>query len=180
MDVAEALVASRGFNAFSYADIAPVLGVSKASLYHHFPTKSDLGLQLVLRFTRNTVEALQEIEEFHSSSLIKLREYARLYEDSLKENKMCLCGILAAEHETLSKPMQNAINRFFEIHENWLEQILKAGRNSGELDYQGNAGKHAQMILASLQGALLVAKSQCSPERISTVSSHLIESYRSR
>jgi AcrR family transcriptional regulator len=47
LDVAEALGQTRGFNGFSYADIAVQLGVTKASLHYHFPSKSDLGRALV-------------------------------------------------------------------------------------------------------------------------------------
>ena len=39
LDIAERLVQTRGFNAFSYADIAAALHVTKATLHYHFPTK---------------------------------------------------------------------------------------------------------------------------------------------
>lgn len=180
LDVAEAIVRSRGFNAFSYADIAAQVGASKASLHHHFATKSDLGLELVTRFTGNVLHALREIDELHSSTLIKLREYARLYEGAMEDNQMCLCGMLAAEHETLSEDMQAAINSFFEGHEVWLEKVLLEGRKSGELSFEGDAKVHAQSIVSSFQGALLVAKSQRSMQRMNVVASHLVEGYRAK
>lgn len=40
---AQRLVQQRGFNGFSYADIADEVGIRKASLHHYFPTKTDLG-----------------------------------------------------------------------------------------------------------------------------------------
>src|SRR5215211_135610 len=43
LDLAERLVQTRGFNGFSYADIASELGLTKASLHYHFPTKAELG-----------------------------------------------------------------------------------------------------------------------------------------
>ena len=180
LDVAEAIVRSRGFNAFSYADIAAEVGASKASLHHHFATKSDLGLQLITRFTDNVLQAMSQINELHTSNLIKLREYARLYEGAMEDNQMCLCGMLAAEHETLSADMQTAINRFFDGHELWLEQVLIAGRETGELAYDGDPRVHAQAIVSSFQGALLVAKSRRSMERMSVVSSHLVDNYRAK
>ena len=39
LDVAERLVQVRGFNGFSYADVAAELGVTKASLHYHFPAR---------------------------------------------------------------------------------------------------------------------------------------------
>ena len=47
LDVAERLVQLRGYNAFSYADVAKAVGIRKASLHYHFATKGDLGLALV-------------------------------------------------------------------------------------------------------------------------------------
>ena len=180
LDIAEAIVRSRGYNAFSYADIASEIGVSKASLHHHFPTKSDLGLQLIVRFTDMFRGALQQIDEHHKSGLIKLREYARLFEGSLEENKMCLCGMLAAEHETLVEPMQAAINDYFKGHEKWIEAVLKSGKKNGELAYDGSARKHAHLIVSNLQGALMIAKSKRSKEHMTVVASQLIEIYRAR
>ena len=125
--VADSIVRSRGFNGFSYADIAGELGVSKASLHHHFPTKGDLGLALIDTFSVALNESLEEIDRLHASELVKLREYLRFYEASLEENKMCLCGMLAVEHETLTEPMRNAINQFFVEHETWLECVFEPG-----------------------------------------------------
>ena len=43
LDIAERLVQTRGYNGFSYADIAQALKVTKASLHYHYPAKADLG-----------------------------------------------------------------------------------------------------------------------------------------
>ena len=51
LDVAERLVQTRGFNGFSYADIAVQLGITKASLHYHFATKAELGRTLIARYT---------------------------------------------------------------------------------------------------------------------------------
>ena len=49
LDVAERLVQTRGFNGFSYADVASELDVTKASLHYHFPGKAELGQALIAR-----------------------------------------------------------------------------------------------------------------------------------
>ena len=124
LDVAEGIVRSRGYNAFSYADVASIVGLSKASLHHHFPTKADLGLELITRFEENVLEALAEIDKSDADNVTKLREYGATFEVSLLENKMCLCGMLAAEHETLSDEMQTAISVFFERNEAWVAGLV--------------------------------------------------------
>jgi TetR/AcrR family transcriptional repressor of nem operon len=52
LDIAEGLVQTRGFNNFSYADIATELGITKASLHYHFPGKAELGQAIVARYAK--------------------------------------------------------------------------------------------------------------------------------
>lgn len=178
--VGEKFARTRGYNGFSYADISREIGLSKATLHHHFATKADLGLKLIERFTSNDVAALQEIDRSTESNLTKLREYARFYEVSLHDNKMCLCGMFAAEHEALTDEMQHSIAEFFRINETWIETVLVAGKKAGEFDFRGNAAEHARLIVANLQGALLLSKSTNSLARMTAVASILIESYRAK
>ena len=50
LDVAERLAQVRGFNGFSYADIAAEVGITKAALHYHFASKADLGEALISRY----------------------------------------------------------------------------------------------------------------------------------
>jgi len=47
LDLAETLIQTRGYSAFSYQDIADSLGIRKASIHYHFPSKTDLGIAVV-------------------------------------------------------------------------------------------------------------------------------------
>src|SRR5438309_620198 len=100
LDVAERLVQSRGFNGFSYADVAAELGVTKASLHYHFPGKAELGEALINRYAGRFGEALQTIDLDGGDVHARLEAYAALYASVLREQRMCLCGMLAADYET--------------------------------------------------------------------------------
>src|ERR1700728_4433475 len=80
LDVAEHLAQTRGFNGFSYADIAVQLRVTKASLHYHFPSKAELGRALVERYHENFVAALAAIDRTVTSAPDKLKRYAGLYD----------------------------------------------------------------------------------------------------
>lgn len=84
--------------------------------------------------------------------------YATLYSDVLTGNRMCLCGMLAAEYQTLSDPMRDAVLRFFDNNEAWLERILTAGERAGTLKFSGSARDAARVIVSGLEGAMLVAR----------------------
>ena len=47
LDLAETLVRTRGYNGFSYRDLAEQIGIKTASIHYHFPTKGDLGEALI-------------------------------------------------------------------------------------------------------------------------------------
>src|SRR3954465_7311797 len=88
LDVAERLVQTRGFNGFSYADIAEALDVTKASLHYHFPSKADLGRRLIERYEKTFVAALKAIGAAGAAPREQLKRYVRIYADVLRENRM--------------------------------------------------------------------------------------------
>ena len=83
---------------------------------------------------------------------------ADLYLDVLRGHRMCLCGMMAAEYETLPLPMQDAVVRFFEENERWVACVLEQGRREGTLAFIGPPGEMAWMIVSGLEGAMLVAR----------------------
>ena len=158
LDVAERLVQVRGFNGFSYADIAAELQITKAALHYHFASKADLGEALITRYAERFSAALDAVDNDGTGAGAKLAAYARLYQRVLADRKMCLCGMLAAEYQTLPQPMQDAVIGFFDQNESWLESVLEQGRADGSLRLAGPARDTARMIVAGLEGAMLVAR----------------------
>jgi TetR/AcrR family transcriptional repressor of nem operon len=174
LDVAERLVQTRGFNGISYADIAAALGVTKASIHYHFPTKANLGERLIARYEETFTRALESIDARTSDPKKKLKEYARIYEDVLRENRMCLCGMLAAEHETLPPPMKARLGAFFDANEAWLVAVLEQGRAARSLAFDGRAVAKARMLVSSLEGAMLLARSYGQVARFTQVATQLL------
>jgi TetR/AcrR family transcriptional regulator, transcriptional repressor for nem operon len=174
LDVAERLAQTRGFNGFSYADIATELDVTKASLHYHFATKAVLGRALIARYHEVFARLLREIDEGVTSAVEKLRRYVTLYRGVLADERMCLCGMVAAEHATLPKAMQEEIRRFFTANEVWLAAVLEEGERDGELRLRGAALDVARLLLSALQGAMLVARSYRSVARFDVSAKQLL------
>jgi TetR/AcrR family transcriptional repressor of nem operon len=158
LDVAEALVQVRGFNGFSYADVADELQITKASLHYHFRGKAELGHALITRYATRFTDALRDIERDVAGAPAMLHAYVGLYRTVLERDRMCLCGILAAEYQTLPDAMREAITRFFEDNETWLTDVLARGQQDGSLSIEGPPCDTAQMIVGGLEGAMLVAR----------------------
>jgi TetR/AcrR family transcriptional repressor of nem operon len=176
LDVAEQLAQKRGFNGFSYADVAIELGVTKASLHYHFPSKAELGEALIDRYFDRFAELLEAARERYDDAPRRLAAYAELYAETLRGDRMCLCGMLAAEIETLPSPMRHAVVRFFDANEEWVEEILREGVEQDELRLAGNARDEARLFVSSLQGAVLVARPYGDPERFVRAAERLVAS----
>jgi TetR/AcrR family transcriptional repressor of nem operon len=158
LDVAERLVQVRGFNGFSYADIAAELHITKASLHYHFASKAELGEALISRYAARFADALARIDREIVDTGAKLDAYVDVYADVLQRKRMCLCGILAAEYPTLPPPMRGAVTRFFDDNETWLTVVLERGRADGSLSFEEPPGEAANMLVSGLEGAMLVAR----------------------
>jgi TetR/AcrR family transcriptional repressor of nem operon len=165
LDVAERLVQTRGFNAFSYADVAAELGITKPALHYHFAGKAELGEALLARYTERFREALQMIDTRRLGAARKLEAYADLYAQVLAQDRMCLCGMLAADYHTLPEPMRDAVISFFDHNETWLAGVIDQGRQNGGLQVDGASREVAQMIIGTLEGAMLVARTYRDPDR---------------
>ena len=176
LDTAERLVQTRGFNGFSYADVATELSVTKASLHYHFPSKAELGESLIDRYSERFARALDEIDAELDTPGVKLDAYAGLYAEVLRDQRMCLCGMLAAEFETLPSPMREAIIRFFDLNEAWLQGILAQGRREGTLSFSGTPRDAARSIIDGLEGAMLVARARGDLARFRSTARRLVAS----
>jgi TetR/AcrR family transcriptional repressor of nem operon len=177
LDIAERLVQTRGFNAFSYADIAAELHVTKASLHYHFPTKAELGRHLIDRYRTAFVAALDRIDRSGGDSNAKLRAYVQIYAEVLDDGRMCLCGMLAADYVTLPPTMKEAVRGFFDANEAWLAETLRSGRKKKELAFAGSPVAAAQALVGALEGAMLVARMHANPARFRSASRRLLAAY---
>ena len=158
LDVAERLVQQRGFNGFSYADIASELHVSKAALHYHFAGKAELGEALIARYSTSFAAALGALDNADFDAPAKLEGYARLYLDVLRNERMCMCGMLAAEYQTLPGTMQSAVRDFFNANESWLERVIEQGHREGTFRAGESARDVARAIVGGFEGAMLVAR----------------------
>lgn len=180
LDVAEQLVQTKGYNGFSYADIAAELGVTKASLHYHFSSKAELGRALIVRYEAVFGAALKAIDQQAAKPPEKLRQYVGLYDAVMRNDRMCLCGMLAAEYATLPSPMQEGLKRFFDMNERWLTTVLKHGRRSGSFLFKESANERARVLLGAIEGAMLVARSYGDSRRFQAAAEHVLEDLDAR
>lgn len=155
---AQRLVQQRGFNGFSYADVAQEVGIRKASLHHHFATKAALGAELIRSYAAQFDQELARIEATFPSAVARLQAYVAIYRTALEAGRICLCGMLATETLTLDAGMLPQLTRFFARNTEWLTEVLAQGKAQHAFAFEGTAADHARAILSTLQGAALICR----------------------
>jgi TetR/AcrR family transcriptional repressor of nem operon len=160
LDIAEALIQSRGFSAFSYQDIADALGIRKASIHYHFPSKTDLGVSVIDRYTERFGAALKAIasDETQPTSAMLEHYFVPYKTFSATADKVCLCGALAGEILALPPELRARVDRFFRQHQAWITEILERGVARGDVELAIEPSKAARLVFGALQGALLVRR----------------------
>ena len=158
LDVAQSMVRNRGYSAFSYADIAKQIGIRKASIHYHFPSKDDLVRELVKRYREVLERKCFQIEQQKTTPQEQLKAFVNLYRDGLQDNQICLCGMLTADFVVLNSEIQGELQSFFSLTESWLARLLQRGCEAKAWECDRSFELEAKAIIAMLQGAQLLAR----------------------
>ncbi len=177
LDAAQQLIQTHGANGMSYKHISEAVGIRKASIHYHFPTKGDLIAKLVERYSRGFLERVHHIRTVRSSAPDKLRRYFALFEATLRdpEGKLCLCGMLSAELASLEEPAIAQLRLFFRENARRLAAILEEGRSEGSLEFEGSAGDAANLLFALLEGALLTSRTDGGVRRFRAITGQFLK-----
>jgi TetR/AcrR family transcriptional repressor of nem operon len=156
MSISRAMVQARGYNALSFRDIAKEVGVKSASIHYHFPTKGDLGAALARRYTEDGGAYLEMLLEEPGDLATRMRKYTDIFRSALvNDNRMCLCGIMAAEYVDLPVEVRTEVEGFTAANVAWLVKLLTLHGPAAEPEaIRGRA----LAIFAAMEGAQLVAR----------------------
>ena len=118
--------------------------------------------------------ALEAVDAKSRTARDRLRRYVALYDSVMRDDRMCLCGMFAAEYATLPPAMQQELRRFFDANEHWLTAVLEQGRQARELSFRDSPRERARLFLGALEGAMLVARSYKDDRRFRVAAKHLL------
>ena len=135
---AEHLMREKGYSAFSYADLSKIVGITKASIHHHFPTKDVLGEQVVIQAHTDTKNRFEQIEATENA--------------------------LSAETANLPQAITVQTSLYFDMQIEWLTKVVRAGMESGEFSSHAEPSDIALMIINVCEGSSVVAHATARPE----------------
>jgi TetR/AcrR family transcriptional repressor of nem operon len=166
IDSARYLIQTRGYNGFSYADVAEQVQVRKASIHHHFPAKSDLARAVVEQSRALIVAQTRTLADGAFDPIEQLRVYTGYWEKCIADASapFCVAGMLATELPTLPGDLAEHVRAHFRDLSNWLETVLTKGAQLGRFELQGSARLEAESFMAMVYGAMLTARAYNDPK----------------
>lgn len=172
MATAKAVAQAHGYNGLSFREIAKAVGVKSASIHYYFPTKGDLGAALARRYREEAMMLLDGYLAEHLDPASCLAKYTDAFRMALeRDNRMCLCGIMAAEHDDLPEAVKVEVTAFADDNITWLSKVLSLLDPSRPVEA---VNQHASAIYAAVGGAQLTARGRGSISMYDSI----VEAYR--
>lgn len=155
-----ALMQQKGFGAMSVSELLLAAGIKKGTLYYHFPGKHDLGMAVLTRVRTNFFTMLNEI--FSSTSPLAGME---IFFDSVLELHRakgfvggCLFGNTALEMSDRDSPYNDLVKQVFAEWIDTIREVIQRGQQAGEITTVGSASELAQMVVATIEGGIMMSR----------------------
>jgi AcrR family transcriptional regulator len=159
LNLAESFLQDKGFNGFSYANIASELGVKNAAIHYHFPSKEDLGIAVMQRYRERFKLWINNSRVKDLSPEAKLDWFLSIYTTTRADNgKVCLVGSMEVEFNSIPEGLQSEVQSLHKELLTWLQSTLAEGREAGVFAFKGEPADKAALILSTVQGALQMAR----------------------
>jgi len=162
--VAADAVQRSGIQNLSFRTLADHVGVKSSSVHYYFPEKADLATSLIESYPNDFVEMLDAIDKKQMSLEDTLDAFVNIFRDVLKADKLCLCGMMAAEIAVLNDANKGLLSQYFTILENWLSKHFDNNKHQLIGDFQSS--ELARMVLSGLEGAILLDRVEGSQNRL--------------
>lgn len=154
LDLAENLIRSKGYHAFSYADISGPLKIKNAAIHYHFPSKGDLGKAIIERTHKRFEEETKTW--IHLNLKKQFNNFLKIYQVSDSQNLVCFMGALGPAYDSLPEQMQESLTQAAEEIRRWLQQLLRKGKEEQVFHFNERVEEKADMIVSSLLASLIL------------------------
>ena len=173
---ARSLLATRGYNGFSYADIAEAVGISKPSIHHHFPSKAALVRRVVADYRAEALDGMAGLREQVADPLARLQAWTRFWQSCIRDGTLpfCICAMLATEMPAIPDEVGAVVRGHFDDLSGWLAGLLADGARSGQFRLHGAPPTEALAFMAAIHGAMISARAYQDPALFAAISDSLV------
>jgi len=179
---ARTLIIAGGYNGFSYADVAEIVGIRKPSIHHHFASKVDLVRTLVSRYRQEAQAGLAAIERNIQDPRDQLENYVAYWEACINDATapFCVCALLACELPILPEEVALEVRAHFRSLASWLTSVMERGKRKGQLHLSSAAKIEAEGFMATVHGAMLSARAYGDPKMFGVITGPLLDRLSAR
>jgi len=154
--LADELMRSNGYNAFSYSDISKPMGIKNAAIHYHFPSKSDLAFEVV-SFHEESFDRFTERVN-GKSPLQKIKMFLNFYTSIQQTGRICVIGAFATDWNAMNDEIQHSMTSFTNKVIEWLTEVLNEGSESQEVLLTHSPHSEALSILTNIFGATQLSR----------------------
>lgn len=178
LDLGQELFRTKGFNAFSYYDLADALKVRPAAIHYHFPTKDDLACAIIEQ-ERKVFLAFTEKADRLVDHRLRLRRFMQTFTEHAEAHQLCLLGAAGADYASFGNAVHRQIRLMTTDIITWLEYTLQEGRAAGKFSFNGSAHTRALLVATNMAASLHVARI-LGPQEIKRLSQQLLSDLTAR
>lgn len=173
LEHASVLIRQRGYNGFSYRDLAELVGVKTSSIHYYFPAKDDLVLEVVRLYRERSQARLAAIDVG-----LPLSEQAQRYIGPLRNdielNQICLAGMLSAEVLALPDAIRTLLQAHFQMNESWIGNLLRRAEVERGQPYPVPPPALAKVLYGAIQNGIITARMSGSSDRLDAAADMLL------
>ncbi|WP_337022524.1 MULTISPECIES: TetR/AcrR family transcriptional regulator [unclassified Pantoea] len=154
------LLTKGGYKSFSYADIADVIQIRKASIHHHFPSKADLIRTVVIQYREEALAGMSALDQQLNDPVAEVKAYVDYWSRCINDGSspFCICVMLAVELPNLPDEVAIEVKGHFQDLSDWLTSLLQKGQNKGIFQLTDTPSVEAKSFMATVHGAMLAAR----------------------
>jgi TetR/AcrR family transcriptional repressor of lmrAB and yxaGH operons len=170
---AVALLARRGLQATSFSEVLQHSGAPRGSVYHHFPGGKDQLIESALSAAGSRAVDLLDRKAGESAEAITAWFLHIWHEVLVRSNFEAGCAVLAVAVAADSPELLDQTASVFRTWRRRLAELLEQG-GLGRTDAQ----RFAAVLVASSEGAVVLARAEQSVEPFDLVADQLMEQVR--
>ncbi|GLU53799.1 TetR/AcrR family transcriptional regulator [Dyadobacter frigoris] len=157
VELATDLILAGGYPSLSYQQISSKLGIKNAAIHYHYPSKEDLGVEVVRKEIERFDDFMAAVSGFGQWE--KLEAFMLNYRKYLEnENRICMIGACASDYREIPEQIQSTAAEYFQIVKNWFTDLLESGRSEKAFYFRGEAANKASLISSAMAGGLQHAR----------------------
>lgn len=159
LHAASKMLLSKGLNGFSLQELATALNIKKSSLFHHYPSKTALAVELYRFYQQAFIDWVERYEKLSPEKQI-INYAEKLTTWICEKQRVCPVGALSLEWHLVEPELQVEIKKLHELQKTWLTKLFK------EMDVRIPRADAVIGTMALIQGSIQLARINEDPKMV--------------